>query len=769
MISRDLEISLNMAVSEAARRGHEYVTLEHMLYSLLNNETASRAIRACGGSLERTRQDLEKFFADHMEGQKLGEGHLPQPSLAFQRVIQRAAQSVQSAGKDRIRGDNVLVAIFSETDSFAAYFLQKQAITRLDLINYLSHRIVKPGAEQGMTPEELLPAIENSNPAPEIEGAETGEEGEPPIKNVLESYTVNLTQRAQEGKVDPLIGRAEELERTIHVLARRRKNNPLYVGDAGVGKTALAEGLALRIVKGQVPKPLLHCEVFSLDLGALLAGSRYRGDFEQRLKSVIEALKKKPNSILFIDEIHTIVGAGAVSGGSLDASNLLKPALSSGEIRCIGSTTFQEYRSHFSTDQAFARRFQKIDVNEPSRDECIAILRGLKSQYEKFHHVKYSADAITAAVDLSDRYLRDRKLPDKAIDVIDEAGAALALKREGGKSSRSKESRTVSKELVQKIVAQMARIPDQKVTTTDREALANVEKKLKDVVFGQDPAVEAVASAIKLAKSGLTDEGKPIASFLFAGPTGVGKTELAKQLAAVLGIEFTRFDMSEYMEAHSVSKLVGAPPGYVGFDKGGILTDLIHKTPHTVLLLDEIEKAHADIHNVLLQVMDYGTLTDANGRATDFRNVILILTTNAGARNLSQGPIGFDKSGVRQSALAEIRKAFSPEFLNRLDGIFPFAGLAKETLESIVEKFIGELSAKLAAKSVELRVTKDAKQWLAEKGYDPAYGARPLKRVIHEHIKKPLAELLLFGELADGGIAEIQISGGKVQILPSRT
>ncbi len=740
MLSPDLEISLNLAVSEATRRGHPFVTVEHILYALLHNSTARDAIEACGGVIENVRKDLENFFEEHIESNSLRQGQLPQPTIGFQRVIQRAAQHVQSSGKEKIQGANVLVAIFSEKDSFAVFYLEKEKITRIDIIQYLSHGVSKDKE-----------SVEDENPQPGLlpgQGEEEGE-GAPAKDGGLSKYTTDLCERAREGKIDPLIGRDAEMERIMQILCRRRKNNPLFVGDAGVGKTALAEGLALRVVEGNVPEVLKGLQVYSLDMGALIAGSKFRGDFEQRLKGVIKTLSKMPKHVLFIDEIHTIIGAGSVGGGALDASNILKPALASGEIRCMGSTTFKEYRNHFENDHALARRFQKIDIEEPTREDTLKILKGLKVQYEKHHNVHYSPGALQAAVDLSARYINDRKLPDKAIDVLDEAAAALTLK------GPSQKSRTISSEMIQAVVAKMARIPVAKVSSTDRESLRDLEGALKSKVFGQDKAIEALASAIKLSRSGLGDEERPIGSFLFAGPTGVGKTEVAKQLARIMGIELIRFDMSEYMERHAVSRLIGAPPGYVGFDQGGQLTESITKNPHAVLLLDEIEKAHPDMQNILLQVMDHGALTDNNGRKADFRNVIIIMTTNAGAKELSQQSIGFDK-GTKASlegpgVTKAIRDQFSPEFRNRLNGIINFGALPLDIVKSVAKKFVEELNEKLHKKKVELIFDDAAITWIATKGYDEAYGARPIRRLVEEKVKQPLADELLFGEMAKGG------------------
>lgn len=773
MISHELEVSLNLAVSEAARRGHEYVTVEHVLFALLQNDTAIKALRACGGSVDYTRQKLEEFFDEHIPAGTLRPGQMPQPTIGFQRVIQRAAQHVRAAGKDKIKGENLLVALFSERDSFAVYFLQQQHISRFDVINYISHGIAKPGEASepgsespgGSGPEQPIGRIgegERSDPQPreDDDESETGPAERQNGRDPLALYAVDLCARAREGLIDPLIGRDLEIERTVQVLCRRRKNNPLLVGDAGVGKTAIAEGLALRITENRIPTPLKGATIYSLDMGSLLAGSRFRGDFEQRLKGLLASIKKKKNAILFIDEIHTVIGAGSVSGGTLDASNLLKPSLANGTLRCIGSTTFKEFRSHFETDHALVRRFQKIDIDEPSIEDTISILKGLKSRYEEHHKVKYSPDALRGAVELSARYLRDKKLPDKAIDVIDEVGAAASLARDSLKSTKI---RTITLDDVQTVVAKMARIPPQKVSSSDKTALKDLDHRLKSVVFGQDAAIDALASAIKLSRSGLGSEEKPIGSFLFAGPTGVGKTEVAKQLASIMGIEFIRFDMSEYMERHTVSRLIGAPPGYVGFDQGGLLTDAVNKNPHAVLLFDEIEKAHGDLQNILLQVMDHGTLTDNNGRQTDFRNTIIIMTTNAGAREMMHGSIGFTRtpgmSPNEKGDLEAIKSAFAPEFRNRLDVVIYFQSLPRPVILSVVDKFTKDVVTKLAAKKVDVTIDDLARQYLADKGFDPSFGARPLARLIQNEIAKPLAEEVLFGKLAKGGSVKISVSG----------
>ncbi|GBQ10417.1 ATP-dependent Clp protease ATP-binding subunit ClpA [Swaminathania salitolerans] len=742
MLSRMLEQTLHRALTLASERRHEYATLEHLLLALTEDTDSVTVFKACGIDLEKLRADLTEFLDKDLAGLASDRPSEPKPTAAFQRVIQRAAIHVQSTGRDEVTGANVLVALFAERESHAVYFLQLQDMTRLDAVNFISHGIAKaPDRSTRRTPM----------------GAKDKEDGErdekpgktPKPPEALSAYCVNLNQRAEDGKIDPLIGRDNEVERTIQILCRRTKNNPLYVGDPGVGKTAIAEGLAKRIVEGDVPEVLLDATIFSLDMGALLAGTRYRGDFEERLKAVVTELDQTPGGILFIDEIHTVIGAGATSGGAMDASNLLKPALAAGTLRCIGSTTYKEYRQHFEKDRALVRRFQKIDVPEPSISDTIRILRGLKGNYEKHHKIRYTDDALKAAVELSAKYVHDRKLPDKAIDIIDEAGASRMLVPE------SKRRKTVTLKDIEEIVAKIARIPPKSVSTDDRETLRLLSRDLKNMVFGQDRAIEALTAAIKLARAGLRDAEKPIGNYLFSGPTGVGKTEVAKQLAASLGIELIRFDMSEYMERHSISRLIGAPPGYVGFDQGGLLTDAIDQHPHAVLLLDEIEKAHPELYNILLQVMDHGRLTDHNGKTIDFRNVILIMTTNAGAADLSKEAVGFgrtDRTGEDEDA---IKRLFTPEFRNRLDAIIPFANLTPETVGRVVEKFILQLEAQLADRHVTIEITSAAKEWLAERGYDRHYGARPLGRVIQDTIKKPLAEELLFGSLANGGAVRI--------------
>lgn len=767
MISHELEASLNLAVSEAARRGHEFVTVEHVLYALLHNKTAAEAIRACGGSLKRTREQLEEFFEKHLPSSRLAPGQLPQPTVAFQRVIQRSVQHVRAAGKPQILGANVLISIFSEPESHAAYFLQLQQISRFDIINFVSHGIRKVPVDERDEQKQNLLDSEDPNQSQGDEGlgplgggssAEPGN-GEDDAagpngnqRDALKRFTVDLCERAKEGKIDPLVGRGPELERMIHVLARRRKNNPLLIGDAGVGKTAIVEGLAQKVVDEQVPEVLKKARIFSLDMGSLIAGSKFRGDFEQRLKSVLAAIHKIPKSILFIDEIHTVIGAGAVNGGAMDASNLLKPALSSGELRCIGSTTYKEFRNHFEQDHALTRRFQKIEVGEPSVDETVDILNGLKKRYEEFHQVRYTPDTIRMAAELAAKHLNDRKLPDKAIDVMDEVGAMLALR------PKTKKIKTATVDHVQQIIAKMARIPAQRVNSDEKSSLKTLAEDLKQRVFGQDSAIDQLAASVKIMRAGLGAEHKPIGSFLLTGPTGVGKTEVAKQLSSILGIEFIRFDMSEYMERHSVSRLIGAPPGYVGFDQGGLLTDSINKTPHAVLLLDEIEKAHPDLQNILLQVMDHGALTDSNGRKSDFRNVILIMTSNVGAREGAKATIGFERRAGEVEGFSEALKAgFSPEFRNRLDAVIQFSSLDQSVVVKVVDKFVAELNLKLKAKNVNMDLSEAARLWLAKRGYDPAFGARPLGRLVNDQLKKPLVDELLFGKLSKGGMVVVDV------------
>jgi len=745
MLSKELEITLNQAFKEAKLKKHEFMTVEHLLLALLDNAAAVEVLRACGADLERLRREIGEFIeatTPVIPGEDTRE---TQPTLGFQRVLQRAVFHVQSAGKKEVTGVNVLVAIFSERESQAVYFLDQQGITRLDVVNYVSHGVSKvPGESE-----------ESSNSS----SSEEAEAQEGPSKSPLDSYAADLNELARQGKIDPLIGRRLEVERTIQILCRRRKNNPLLVGEAGVGKTAIAEGLAKKIVDGEVPEVLAGATIFALDLGSLVAGTKYRGDFEKRLKAVLAQLRKHPDAILFIDEIHTIIGAGAASGGVMDASNLIKPVLASGDLRCIGSTTYQEFRGIFEKDRALTRRFQKIDIVEPTAEETVEILKGLKSRFEDHHQVRYSPKALQAAVELSSKYINDRHLPDKAIDVIDEAGANVQLQ------PPSRRRKTIGVADIESIVAKIARIPPKSVSASDTEALKNLVRDLQMVVYGQDEAIESLAAAIRMNRSGLGNEQKPVGSFLFAGPTGVGKTEVTRQLARILGVELIRFDMSEYMERHTVSRLIGAPPGYVGFDQGGLLTEEINKHPHSVLLLDEIEKAHPDVFNLLLQVMDHGTLTDNNGRKADFRNVILVMTTNAGAEAMSRPSIGFTTQDHSSDAMEVIRKAFTPEFRNRLDGIIQFKSLSPEVIASVVEKFLFELEGQLEDKGVSLLIEPEAKVWLAERGYDPHMGARPMARVIQEHIKKPLAEELLFGRLAHGGTVRIGAQDGALSFV----
>ena len=744
MFSKDLEYTIGQCYKQAREARHEFMTVEHLLLALLDNPSAAGVLKACGADQPRLATGLRQIIADTVPVLPADDPRDTQPTLGFQRVLQRAVYHVQSSGKKEVTGANVLVAIFGEKDSHAVYFPNQQEITRLDVVNYLSHGIAKIGDG----PED--------KPAPEAKPE--GEEGGEAKGNPLEEFAANLNELAREGKIDPLIGREDEVERTIQVLCRRRKNNPLYVGEAGVGKTALAEGLAWRIVEGKVPEVLKDATIYSLDLGALVAGTKYRGDFEKRLKAVIQQIKKEPGAILFVDEIHTIIGAGSASGGTMDASNLIKPVLQNGELRCIGSTTFQEYRGVFEKDRALARRFQKIDVVEPTVAETVAILHGLKTRFEKHHDVEYASDALQAAVDLSVKHINDRLLPDKAIDVIDEAGARQRLLTD------ELRKKVVDVEEIELIVAKMARIPTKQVSASDKDVLENLERNLKMVIFGQDPAIETLVSAIKLARSGLASPDKPIGNFLFAGPTGVGKTEVTKQLAMQLGIELVRFDMSEYMEGHSVSRLIGAPPGYVGFDQGGLLTEKIVKTPHCVLLLDEIEKAHPDVFNILLQVMDRGVLTDTNGREANFRNVVLVMTTNAGAAQASRRTMGFVEQNHTTDAMEVIRKAFTPEFRNRLDGIIQFGSLGLDHILRVVDKFLIELEAQLHEKHVSLSATTEARQWLAQHGFDPQMGARPMARLLQDKIKRPLADELLFGKLANGGRVSVDVRDGELVV-----
>ncbi len=745
MFSKDLELTIGQCYKEAREQRHEFMTVEHLLLALLENPSAAAVLRACGADLVKLGKDVKAIIAETVPVLPPNDERDTQPTLGFQRVLQRAVYHVQSSGRKEVTGANVLVAIFGEKDSHAVYFLNQQEITRLDVVNYISHGIAKIGHEQPQ---------QQTGGGSEREAEEGGE----PKGNPLTEYASNLNELAQQGKIDPLIGRAEEVERTIQVLCRRRKNNPLYVGEAGVGKTALAEGLAKRIVEGNVPEVLKNAVIYSLDLGALVAGTKYRGDFEKRLKAVIGQLKKEPHAILFIDEIHTIIGAGSASGGTMDASNLIKPMLASGEMRCIGSTTFQEFRGVFEKDRALARRFQKIDIVEPSVADSVEILKGLKSRFEQHHGVEYTAEALKAAVDLSVKHIADRLLPDKAIDVIDEAGARTRLVPEAERKG------IVDVTDIEYIVARMARIPPKQVSASDRDVLKNLERNLKMVVFGQDPAIESLASAIKMARSGLGNPAKPIGCFLLAGPTGVGKTEVTRQLALQLGIELIRFDMSEYMESHSVSRLIGAPPGYVGFDQGGLLTEAVVKHPHAVLLMDEIEKAHPDVFNILLQVMDRGALTDTNGREANFKNVIVVMTTNAGAQQAARRTIGFVQQDHSTDAMEAIRKAFTPEFRNRLDAVIQFSALDIEHILRVVDKFLIELETQLQEKHVSLHVDADARRWLAEHGFDPQMGARPMARVIQDHIKRPLADELLFGKLADGGKVYLSVKDGKLDV-----
>src|ERR687897_1582480 len=736
MIAQELEVSLHMAFVEARQKRHEFITVEHLLLALLDNPTAAEVLRACGANMDELRKNLTQHIAEQTPRIAADREVDTQPTLGFQRVIQRAILHVQSSGKKEVTGANVLVAIFGEKDSHAVYFLQQQGIARLDVVNYISHGITKtPQAHQGKSADQ-----------------EAEQEGQAETANSpLDNYTQNLNALALAGKIDPLIGRDKELERVVQTLCRRRKNNPLLVGEAGVGKTAIAEGLARRIVEGSVPDLLAKCTVYALDMGALLAGTKYRGDFEQRLKAVLKQLVDNPNAILFIDEIHTVIGAGAASGGTLDASNLLKPVLSTGQLKCIGATTYNEYRGVFEKDHALSRRFQKIDVVEPSVDETVEILKGLKSRFEAHHSVKYTANALTTAAELSARYINDRHLPDKAIDVIDEAGAAQRI------APKAKQKRIIGKPEIEEIIAKIARIPPRSVSSDDRSALANLDRDLKAVVFGQDAAIDALASAIKMARSGLGNPQKPIGNFLFSGPTGVGKTEVARQLAYCMGIELIRFYMSEYMERHAVSRLIGAPPGYVGFDQGGLLTEQITKKPYSVLLLDEIEEAHPDIFNVLLQVMDHGTLTDNNGRKADFRNVCIVMTTNAGAESLARTQMGFTPSVKMGDEMEAIKRMFTPEFRNRLDAIISFRALDQEIILRVVDKFLIQLEEQLAEKKVEAQFTPELKLHLAKKGFDPLMGARPMARLIQDTVRRALADELLFGRLQHGGKVTIDV------------
>ena len=750
MLSRNLEQTLHRALGHANERRHEYATLEHLLLALTEDSDALAVLRACGVDVDRLRKEIAEYLDNELANLVTPRGGDAKPTAGFQRVLQRAAIHVQSSGREEVTGANVLVALFSERESHAVYFLQEQEMSRFDAVNYISHGIAKaPGRSEARR-------VSGAEEEAAHNGPGGGEKAGKKDKDALDAYCVNLNKKAKNGKIDPLIGREAEVERTIQILCRRSKNNPLYVGDPGVGKTAIAEGLARRIVQKEVPEVLETATIYSLDMGSLLAGTRYRGDFEERLKQVLAELEAIPHAVLFIDEIHTVIGAGATSGGAMDASNLLKPALASGTLRCIGSTTYKEYRNHFEKDRALVRRFQKIDVNEPSLEDAVKILHGLKPYYEQHHKVRYTADAIKAAVDLSAKYIGDRKLPDKAIDVIDEVGAAQMLLPE------HKRKKTISVKDVEAIVAKIARIPPKSVSRDDREVLLNLERDLKTMVFGQDAAIDNLVSAIKLARAGLREPEKPIGSYLFSGPTGVGKTEVARQLARTLGIELTRFDMSEYMERHTVSRLIGAPPGYVGFDQGGLLTDAIDQHPHCVLLLDEIEKAHPDLFNLLLQVMDHGKLTDHNGKNVDFRNVILIMTTNAGASDMAKPALGFEREKRLGEDQEAIEKLFTPEFRNRLDQIIGFAPLSPEVIGRVVDKFVMQLEAQLQDRGVSIELTDAARGWLGKKGYDPLYGARPLGRVIQNHLKKNLAEELLFGRLAKGGLVRVDVADDKL-------
>jgi len=751
MLSKELESTLNTAFKGARSKRHEFMTVEHLLLALLDNESAASVLRACGADLAALRRDLAEFVDSTTplipEGDEERE---TQPTLGFQRVLQRAVFHVQSSGKSEVTGANVLVAIFSEQESQAVYYLKQQSIARIDVVNFITHGISKVSGSSSHS--------ESGHEQMDEETAVPGEGGQ---QNPLDAYATNLNEQAVQGRIDPLVGRDYEVERVVQVLARRRKNNPLLVGESGVGKTAIAEGLAKKIVDKEVPEVLEKSTVFSLDLGSLLAGTKYRGDFEKRFKGLLAELKRREGAILFIDEIHTIIGAGAASGGVMDASNLLKPLLTSGDLRCIGSTTFQEYRGIFDKDRALSRRFQKIDVNEPSVEDTYKILRGLKSRFENHHNLKYTDTALKSAAELASKYISDRYMPDKAIDVIDEAGAYQQLLPE------SKRKKVVGVRDIEAIIAKIARIPPKTVSSNDKELLSKLEETLRMTVFGQSEAIDAISSAIKLSRAGLTNHEKPIGSFLFAGPTGVGKTELCKQLAKAMGVELIRFDMSEYMERHTVSRLIGAPPGYVGFDQGGLLTDAVTKQPHCVVLLDEIEKAHPDVFNLLLQVMDHGALTDNNGRSADFRNVVLIMTTNAGAETMSRASIGFTKQDHSSDGMEAIKKSFTPEFRNRLDSIIQFGSLSLDVVKTVVDKFLMELQSQLDDKKITLEISDDARDWLATNGYDEKMGARPMARIIQEKVKKPLAELVLFGVLADkGGVVAIDVIDGELRIIP---
>lgn len=749
-----LESTLHKALEAASARRHEYATLEHLLLALVDDEHASKVMSACGVDLGELKTTVAHYLDTELDALKVESVTDPSPTSGFQRVVQRAILHVQSSGRDEVTGANVLVALFSERESYAVYFLQQQDMSRLDAVSYISHGVGKGGA-----PTEARDVKGAEEEKPQAKQTEKNQKGE----SALKQFTVDLNEKAKIGKVDPLIGRGPEVDRTVQILCRRSKNNPLYVGDPGVGKTAIAEGLARKIVEGDVPDVLREAVIYSLDMGALLAGTRYRGDFEERLKQVVNELEKLPHAVLFIDEIHTVIGAGATSGGAMDASNLLKPALSGGTIRCIGSTTYKEFRNHFEKDRALLRRFQKIDVNEPSVEDTIKILAGLRSAFEEHHSVKYTPDSIKSAVELSARYINDRKLPDKAIDVIDEVGAMQML------VPPSKRKKVITPKEIEQVIATMARIPPKTVSSDDTRVLANLETDLKRVVFGQDAAIEVLSSAIKLSRAGLRDPDKPIGNYLFSGPTGVGKTEVAKQLAEIMGIPLQRFDMSEYMERHSVSRLIGAPPGYVGYDQGGLLTDAVDQNPHSVLLLDEIEKAHPDLFNILLQVMDNGKLTDHHGKTVDFRNTILIMTTNAGASDMAKESIGFGEIAREDVQEEAVKKLFTPEFRNRLDAIVPFAYLPTSVVTRVVDKFILQLELQLADRGVHIRLDEESKAWLTERGYDKLYGARPMGRLIQEKVKQPLAEELLFGKLVNGGEVNVKLKDGALsfEIVPA--
>ncbi|MBV36416.1 MAG: ATP-dependent Clp protease ATP-binding subunit ClpA [Rickettsiales bacterium] len=740
MLDKELEQSLNKAFHRAREYRHEFITIEHLMLALLDNKDAVEVLKACSVDLSKLREDLENFIGKTTpQFSEDNEDYEIQPTIGFQRVLQRAVFHVQSSGKESVSGANVLVAMFSEPESQAVYLLSKQDVSRLDVVNFISHGVAEDDFESTEIEDEVQPE-------------------EAPEAKPLEQYAINLNKMAEEGKIDPLIGRTHEVERVVQILCRRRKNNPLLVGDAGVGKTAIAEGLAKRIVDGEVPEVISDAVVHSLDLGVLLAGTKYRGDFEKRLKAVLAQLKKERHAILFIDEIHTIIGAGAASGGTMDASNLIKPVLANGELRCIGSTTFQEYRGIFEKDHALARRFQKVDINEPSVKETVSILEGLKERYEQHHQVKYTASALKTAAELSAKYINDRQLPDKAIDVIDEAGARQRIE------SEDKRKKVIESVDIEQVIAKIARIPEKTVSSSDKKLLQNLDRNLKMVVFGQDKAIDTLSEAIKLSRAGLGQEGRPVGSFLFAGPTGVGKTEVTKQLAKLMGVELIRFDMSEYMERHTVSRLIGAPPGYVGYDKGGLLTESVNKNPHAVVLLDEIEKAHPDVFNLLLQVMDHGTLTDNNGRKADFRNVVLVMTSNAGAQDLVKQSIGFKDQDLSRNSEEAINKTFSPEFRNRLDATVWFNALPKKVILSIVDKFLTEVQGQLDAKQVNLHVDDEAREWFAEHGYDVNMGARPMARLISDKVRKPLANEILFGQLVDGGDVYVSLKDKALDI-----